>query len=198
MARMSSASRVGETWPPILVPARPRMTASWIRRLPWTTTSFTTMGRWPDSGWAWARAVVGVSRKAKKMERRTLPTGVMRASGPSCPDPACCGSVLGQRQGRLGDLRFSEDEIIPLHIELESRPIRDLAADDGFGERILYVLLDRAPQLAGAVGGIVALLDQEVQCHRRGLDADPLVAELGVDPVEHEPDDPRDVLAGEA
>ena len=31
--------------------------------------------------------------------------GVMRASGPSCPDPARCGSVLGERQGRLGDAR---------------------------------------------------------------------------------------------
>src|SRR4030095_14581209 len=154
---MSSARRVGENWLPILVPTRPRITASWTRRVPCTTISRTMMARCPPgpgSGcWGccgWAEAMVGTRRRTKKMERRALPRWVMCVSGPPCRDSAFGGSVVGAGQPRLRDLRFPKDEIIPLHVELEPRPVRDLATDDRLGERILYLLLNRAPAPAGA------------------------------------------------
>src|SRR6185436_4008503 len=180
MARMSSASRFGEKGAPTLVPTRPTMTASWIRRFPWTERSLTMIWR-PASGGVWAAAgETGSHRRAKKMERNILPNGVMRASGLSYPDPACGGSVLGQRERRLRHLRFPEDEIIPFHVQLEARPVRDLTPDDGLRERILHMLLDSTPKLPGAVGRVVPLLHQEIEGGRGRLHRDALVRQLRV------------------
>src|SRR4029450_6135346 len=198
MARMSSASRLGENGPPTLVTTRPRITASWTRRFPWMERSLTMICRPGSGGVCAAAGGAGRGGGAKKMERKILPRRVRRASGPSYPGPAFGGSVLGQRERRLCDLRFPEDEIISLHVELEARPIRDLAADDGLGERVLHVLLDGTPELPGAVSRVVPLLHEEIEGRRGGLHRDALVGQLGVHPLHHEADDVGDVLAGEA
>src|SRR5712692_8071700 len=71
--------------------------------------------------------------------------------------------VFRQGQFRLGDLDLPEDEVIPFGVEFDPGAVRELAAHNGFGERVLHLLLDGAPQLPGAVGRVVALLDEQLE-----------------------------------
>src|SRR5215468_1900800 len=201
MARMSSARRAGTKGPPTLADTRPRITASWTRRLPCTASSFTMIsleagGR--AGAWASAERTDAAPRtvrvRAKKMERAYLPLGVMTRTG---IDPRGVGLALRQHQPRLRDLDLAEDEVAPLHVHLDARPLRELSAHDRLRHRILDVLLDGAAELTRAVGRVVALLDEEIQRYPRRLELDALVGELGVDAGDHELHDGRDVLARE-
>ena len=68
--------------------------------------------------------------------------------------------MLRKLERRLGGLGLAEHEVPALDVHLDPGGLGDLPADDGLGQRILDVLLDGAPELAGAVGRVVALLDQ--------------------------------------
>src|SRR5712692_489985 len=196
IARMSSARRAGTKGLPTLAEARPRMTASWTRRLPWTVTSLTMIGAvggaWPNAG---STAPPTQRRvRTKKIARAGLPRVVMARR------PSSRGRValaFRQREPRFGDLDLAEGEIAGLDIHLDPRAFPELPAHDGLGERILDVFLDRPPQLARSVGRVVSPLDEQVQRRPRGLELDALVRELLVDAVDHQLDDGGDVLPAE-
>src|SRR3990172_544071 len=114
--------------------------------------SFTRIGRSGDGAAFWAGARLGLrTTKEKKMERTTLPRAVIEAIVLSCGEAASGRSVLREREPRFRDLGFPEDEIGPLHVELQPSSDRDLAPHHGFPQRVLPVLLDRPPKLAGPV-----------------------------------------------
>src|SRR5215468_634121 len=201
IARMSSASRDGTKGPPTLAETRPRMTASWTRRLPDTASSLTTIslvGEGRAGVWAWATpsrpTPSKASVRAKKMERAYLPRGVM-SRGRNRPRGVAL--ALRQHETRLGDLDLAEGEVSVLHVDLDARAFTELPPHDGFRHRILHVLLDRATELAGSVRGVVPLLDEEIEGGRRRLQLDALVPELLVDARHHELHDGRDVLPRE-
>src|SRR5262245_66118153 len=127
---MSAARRAGTNGPPTLADTRPRITACWTRRLPCTASSLTmiSVGAAGRAG-AWASAEgtnvapSAIRVRAKKMERAYLPLGVMTRTG---IDPRRVGLALRQHQPRLRDLDLAEDEVAPVHVHLDARPLRDL------------------------------------------------------------------------
>ena len=171
------------------------MTASWTRRLPWTAISLTRIGRVRGSGGGLRERRRRSRRsRAKKMERAHLPRrghqATRASSGPAFSVPPARAAAPTTWISR-------KTKFCPLDIHLDARAVRELPAHDGLGQRILDVLLDRPAELPGAVGRVVPLLDQEVEGGLGGLELDALLAELGVDPVDHQPDDLRDVLLGQ-
>src|ERR1700675_2007353 len=198
--RISSASRAGTKGPPTLAETRPRMTASWTRRLPWTARSLTMIcapgegaeGVCPSAG----RTITPPTQdkvKAKKIARAGLPRAVMVRR------PSSLGRIalaFRQREPRLGDLNLAKSESPRLDVLLDSRAVPELPAHDRLGERILDVLLDRPPQLARPVGRVVSPLDEQVQRRPGGLELDALVRQLLVDAADHELHDRGDMLPG--
>src|SRR6266545_5021781 len=194
IARISSARRAGTKGPPTLAEARPRITASWTRRLPCTARSLTMIcpagGAWPRAGRTEPPPTQDRAR-AKKIARASLPRAVMARR------PSSLGRValaFRQREARLGDLDLAEGEIARFDIHLDPGAFPELPAHDRLGERILDVLLDRPPQLARPVGRVVSPLDEQVHRRPRGLELDALVRQLLVDAIDHELHDRRDVL----
>ena len=81
--RMSSARRVGTKGVPTLAVTRPRITASWTRRFPWTAMSLMMIWRAGDccvsGGGVWAEPTPALARsRANKTERRVPPRAPLK------------------------------------------------------------------------------------------------------------------------
>ena len=89
MARMSSARRVGENGVPALVLTRPRMTASWTRRFPWTARSL-TRDLAAGLGGGGAAPPAGAAGRAggQKKWRERLSPGAHESERPVVPRPS--------------------------------------------------------------------------------------------------------------
>src|SRR5262245_48610553 len=156
IARTSSESCEGLKKVPGFVWTRPKMTASWTRRLPSTVMSLTRIGR----GCCWASAAVAAARRvahAQRTEKRTRPLALTGPSGSRDQSLMLC-----KLEGGVHGLSLTEYEVAPVDIHLDARALRDLAAHDGFCQRVLDVLLDRTPELTGAISRVVALFHQRL------------------------------------
>ena len=113
------------------------------------------------------------------MERRISPAAVIKDRRVRAPAVQCSASA----SRGFGDLGFPEDEDSAPSASTSIRaPVRELPADDGLGQRILDVLLDRPAKLPGSVGRIEPLLDQEIDGRLGvGSSSDALLGELRVD-----------------
>src|SRR5262249_3288798 len=190
IARTSSDSCDGLKKLPGFVWTRPRMTASWTRRLPSTVMSLTTIGRG-----CWASAVVATARRvahAQRTEKRTRPLALTGLSG-SRDQPL----MLCKLEGGVHGPSLTEHEVAPVDIHLDASALRDLATHDGFRQRVLDVFLDRTPELTGAVGRAVAVFHQRLLSGLGEHQRDTLLGQLLVDPADHEPNDFFDVRGRE-
>src|SRR4030095_16722191 len=198
--RLKIARRSSEAWDglkgaPTAERIRPRMTGSCTRRLPSTAPSRSRIGRGGAAGRpGWASAPVTYHARTASAIRHDRRARVGDATKRQAR--ASCRSVLSKLERRVGGLggRFAEHEVLPLHVDLDSRAVDELAADDSFRQRVLDVLLDRPAKLPGTVGRVGALHGEGV-LRRRGEDKlDTLLGQLLVDAGDHEPDDALDVL----
>src|SRR5207244_103429 len=182
--RTSSVICPGLKAPPRLDFTRPRMTASWTRRLPSTVSSLMrTGGCCAATAAARPRTAVNTATARRKPPPRV--TGAQARAG------WCL--VLSKLEGSVGGLGLAEDELSSHDVHFDPSALGHLPAHDGLGERILDVLLDRQPQLARSVLRVVALVHQDRLGGRREDELDALLGELLVDLVEHQANDLLDV-----
>src|SRR3989440_5527882 len=196
--RRSSEAWEGLKGSPTAERTRFRMTASWTRRFPSMVSSLIRIGGGagaPGRGCASA----GETRKASAAKATTngRPTHPREVTGRQTL--AVRRLVLSKLERRVcgRGLRFAEHEAAALHVDLDPGAVDELAADDGFRQRVLDVLLDGPAKLPGAVRGIVALLDQGVFRRRREDQFDALLGELLVDARDHQSHDGLDVRLGQ-
>src|SRR5438128_5915835 len=196
MARTSCVRNVGLNGAPIFVWTAPSTTASCTRRVPSTTSSLTRTGAGADDGaCAAATAAPTISSRATARAptgRRTDREAVTECSGSGGPRLSSRTqsrelSVLRELERRLDGLRFAEHEALGTQVDLDAGALRKLTADDRLGERILDVLLNRAPELARAVRRVVALVYEGRLRRRREQELDASLGELLVDARHHQP-----------
>src|SRR5947209_5233003 len=112
------------------------------------------------------------------------------------PCPVVAGTTSSLcRDGRRGDGRRRDRAV--LDGEAGRRARLDHASQDGVGEGVVDVALDRAPQRTRPVLLVVPFLDQEGAHAVVDLQADALLGQPGLDVAQQQVDDLPQVLAAE-